>query len=119
MAKGKSSKKKSVGLIITILVVALGALAGFFATQKLTENDKFEIVGEQFVEVALNSEYNDEGAVVISFGKDISNKIIVENTVDTSVAGEYYVKYTVDDFRFKGVERYRVVTVVEDESESN
>ena len=43
MAKGKSSKKKSVGLIITILVVALGALAGFFATQKLTENDKFEI----------------------------------------------------------------------------
>ena len=57
--------------------------------------------------------------IVISFGKDISDKIFAENTIDNTTPGQYYIRYTVDNFRFKGVERYRIVKVVEVEDEND
>ena len=113
----KNSKKKSWALFISVLLIVIGGVGGFFAAHKLTAGDKFEIIGEKTIEITIGSEYIDEGAVAISFGKDISDKIKVDNTVDTSVAGQYYVRYTVDNFRFKGIERYRTVIVVEVENE--
>lgn len=118
MAKKKSTKM-SISLIITILALVVGAVCGYFLSQKLTENDKFEIIGEKVIEVEIGGSYQDEGAVVISFGKDISDKIIVETNVDYTTPGKYYIKYTVDNFRFKGIERYRTINVVEVEDESN
>lgn len=116
MAKKKSTKM-TFSLILTLLLLAVGAVCGYFVAQKITKNDKFEIIGERIIEIEVGEEYTDEGAVAISFGKNLSNKIIVENTVDNTVVGEYYIKYTVDNFRFKGVARYRIVKVVEVENE--
>lgn len=117
MAKKKSTKM-SVSVIVTILALVIGAVCGYFVSQKLTENDKFEIVGEKVIEVEVGGTYEDEGAIVISFGKDLSDKIKTETNVDYSTEGQYYIKYTVDNFRFKGIERYRIIKVVGVEDES-
>ena len=116
MAKKKSAKM-SVSLIVILLLVAVGAVCGYFTAQKLTENDKFEIIGERIIEVQVGGTYEDEGAVAVSFGKDLSDKIIVENVVDFNTPGQYYIRYTVDNFRFRGIERYRIINVVEAENE--
>lgn len=113
----KRKSKKSFGLIFCVILIAIGAVCGYFVSQKVTENDKFEIVGEKVIEVEVGGTYTDEGAVVISFGKNLSSKIKTENNIDFSTAGQYYIKYTVDNFRFKGVARYRIIKVVEVQNE--
>lgn len=118
MAKKKSTKM-SITLIVILLLLAVGAVAGYFTAQKITEKDKFVLIGEKTVEVEVGGSYQDEGAIVISFGKDISDKVKVDSSnVDYTTVGEYYIKYTVDNFRFKGIERYRIIKVVEVEDES-
>lgn len=119
MAKGKS-KKKGTGLIAVIVLLAIGGVAGFFTAKHITRNDVFEIIGEQTITLSVGETYQDEGAKAISFGKDISSKIVSETNVDYSTVGTYYIKYTVDDIRYRGIERYRVIVVeaseVSDES---
>ena len=115
MAKRKNSKKKkqSIALYVCAVIIAIGAICGYVISQKITANDKFEIVGEKTIEVTVGETYVDQGAIVVSFGKDISNKIIVEDNIDYTTPGSYYIKYQVNDFRFKDVVRYRVIKVVE------
>lgn len=112
----KKSKKMSISLFITLLVVVVGAVCGFFVTQKITENDKFEIIANKEIEIKVGEEYIDnlDEVVVISFGKDISDKVVSESNFDNSVPGQYYIKYTVNNFRFKGIERFRIINVVEE-----
>lgn len=118
MAKKKSTKM-SISLIVILIILIVGAVAGYFVAKKVTEDDKFVLVGEKVIEVEVGGSYEDEGAIVISFGKDISDKVKVDTSnVDYSTVGEYYIKYTVDNFRFKGIERYRIIKVVEAEDES-
>ena len=117
MAKKKSTKM-SISLIVTLFLLAVGVVCGYFVTQKITENDKFEINGEKVVEVEVGGSYEDtEGVTVISFGKDLSKLVKTETNVDFSTPGQYYIKYTVDNFRFKGIERFRIIKVVEVEDE--
>ena len=119
MTKGKS-KKQSISLIAVIVLLAIGGVAGFFTAKHITRNDVFEIIGEQTIILSVGETYQDEGARAISFGKDISSKIVSETNVDYSTVGTYYIKYTVDDIRYRGIERYRVIVVeaseVSDES---
>ena len=65
--------------------------------------------------------YNDRGATVIEFGKDISDKVTVETnmqdlgggkyTADTTVPGKYYIKYTVESHKYGEVCRIRTFVV--------
>ncbi|MBQ8909259.1 MAG: DUF5011 domain-containing protein [Clostridia bacterium] len=109
----KKHVKKKPWLILLVFVIALGAVGGFFAADYLTKNDTFEIIGEQTIYLNVGQKYEDEGAKVISFGRDVSHKIKSENTIDESQPGEYYIKYSIDDFRFGKVCRYRYVIVQE------
>lgn len=110
--------KKSNPLLVLFFVFVFGGLGlgGYFFANHLTRNDKFEIVGEKTINLSFGSRYEDEGAVAISFGKDISSKIIVEDNIDYAVPGQYYIKYTVDDIRYKGICRYRVIVIGEVEN---
>ena len=110
----------SISLIISVLCIVVGAVAGYFTLQKLTENDVFEITANKVVEINVGEEYIDnlEEVKVISFGKDISNKVKSESNLDNTTPGQYYIKYTVNDFRFKGNERFRIIKVVEVENEN-
>lgn len=109
----KVAKKHPFGTIIVLVVFVLAVLGGYFTCKVLTKNDVFEVIGEKTIEIVVGGEYQDEGAKAISFGRDISSNIQTENNIDNTVAGLYFIKYTVDDIRYKGVVKYRYVEVVE------
>ena len=108
----KKSKRSSIILSLICIFILIGGVCGYFVSRKLTENDKFEIIGEKIIEVNIGESYTDEGAIAISFGKDVSDKIKTESNVDYTTEGVYYIKYSVDNLRFKGIERYRTIKVL-------
>lgn len=110
-SRRQDSKKFNVLVFILLISLVLGAGIGYFIGFTLIKNDKFIINGESTIEIYIGQTYEDEGATAISFGKDVSNKIKTENNINTAEEGQYYIKYTVDNIRYKGVERYRVIIV--------
>lgn len=66
--------------------------AGF--TQKTTY-PSLELLGNNPLAIAIGSEYKDAGVKSELFGKDVSDKVEIESTVNTSGGGVYSVKYTV------------------------
>lgn len=116
----KLAKKVSPVLLFVFAVVVIGfAVGGYFLGGHMIKNDKFEIIGEKTITLTLGDEpYQDEGAVAISFGKDITSQIVVETNVDYTVAGQYYIRYSVDNVRYKGVYRYRTIIINEVEAEN-
>ena len=107
------SKKNMIIIMIAITFLVLFAVGGFFACRTLTQNDKFEILGEKNITIQLGQEYQDEGAIAIFLGKDISNQIKVEDNIEIEKPGTYYIKYSIDNIFYKNVFRYRYITVVE------
>jgi hypothetical protein len=108
----KSIKKTNkLTLFFTALFLVVGCVGGFFGYKTITQNDTFEIVGNKQITLSVGDLYVEQGAKIVSFGKDISSKVIIEGTVDTTTAGEYAITYSVDDFLFKGVKKVRVVVV--------
>lgn len=115
-AGGRTNKSKMM-LIAMVIVFIVGGVCGYFVTNYITRNDKFEILGEKNIVLVLGEEYGEEegtaGAVVISFGRDISDKVVAESNIDYEAVGDYYIRYSVDDIRFRGVYRYRYIEIVE------
>lgn len=113
--KGRSGKETKPPIFLTALVIIalLFAVGGFFTFKILTKEDEFVLIGDKNITLNIGDEYIDAGAKVISFGRDYSEQIEVESNVDTSVAGDYFVKYTIKSTRFKNVVRYRYVIVEE------
>lgn len=118
MAKAKKEIEKAVRkhrviIFLFVLIFAGLGVGGFFVAKHITRNDKFEIVGEKTINLTMGQTYEDEGAVAISFGKDVSAKIKVEDNIDYATPGQYYIKYTVDDVRYKEICRYRIIIISE------
>lgn len=111
--KKKNQPKKSTFLTVLMVIILIFGGGGFLTFNLLTKNDEFSIIGEKNITLTVGDAYVEQGAKIISFGSDKSESVIVESTVDTSVAGEYYVKYSSSDYRFKNVIRYRYVVVEE------
>lgn len=114
----KSKKKETIQLskktkIVAVLLLFVGIICGVFTTYIYTKNDTFELIGNIEIELNINDKYEDPGAKAIAFGKDISDLIIKTGEVDTSIADDYVIKYTVNNFRFKNYTLYRKVTVKE------
>ena len=118
-SKPRAKQKASIKLILLFLVFAACVVGGYFTCQAICKNDKFEIIGSKTIILTLGESYQDEGAIAIAFGKDISSKIETNDNIDFQTPGSYYIKYTIDNLRYKGVERYRQIIIeeVSDESE--
>ena len=112
-SKTKKTQKMPVFLTTLLIIAIIFGAGGFFTFRLLTQNDEFTIVGDKQITLTVGDEYVEQGVKIVSFGKDKSSQVVIENTIDTSVAGKYYVKYTAKDYRFKDVVRYRYVTVEE------
>ena len=110
----KQRKNHPVAFLLVALFLVLGALGGYFTLKYLTKDDVFKILGEQTVVLNVGENFVDGGVKIVAFGKDISDnvKIEIDENFDKNVAGRYYVKYTVDNLRFKGVIKYRYIDVV-------
>ncbi len=93
----------------------MGLVVGWISYKSVTKNDTFILIGQKEITLNVGDVFVDEGVKVISFGNDISNSVKVEGEVNTLKAGEYVLTYTVNNFKYNGVKKIRVVKVVENE----
>ena len=115
----KQKKAHPVAFLLVVLFLVVGAVAGYFVVQYLTKNDKFELIGKQTITLNIGETYEDEGAIAVSFGRDVSDRIVVETDIpenEIAEAGRYYIKYTIDDIRYSGVVKYRYIIYLEEET---
>ncbi len=116
-------KTHPITLLIGLVSLVVGIVAGYFASSFITKNDTFELVGESEVSFLVGSTgvYTDEGVTCISYGRDLSKNVVINTNMiknsdgtyafDTAEEGEYYIIYTIDDIKYKGIQRVRVITV--------
>ena len=116
--------KKKTGLRwIALIFLAMGFSVGYFGAEYLCSSDCFYINGDTHITVQQGTDYTyyEEGATIISFGRDLSTDVIIETDliatengtypIDTSKAQTYTITYTIDDLRYHGVKKVRFITV--------
>lgn len=109
---------------ICLLALLGGAYFGAYAYGYICSDDCFDLQGKKEYSVAINSQdfiYQEDGVKIIEFGRDISESVVSETnmtdlgggryTADTSVAGRYYIKYTVNSPKYSKVTRIRTFVV--------
>lgn len=101
-------KKKVIFIFIIDIVLIVIALIIYNPFLKLNLNGKSE------VEIAFGSKYQEDGVIASYFGKDLSNKVFIENNVDLSNIGTYEIKYVLKH-GFSVRVKNRVVKVVDKE----
>ena len=99
-------------LVLALLFLIIGAVIGVVGSWFITKNDKFVLNGEKTITLAVGESYTEQGATVISFGKDVSDKVVISgDELDTSIDGEYQLVYKIDDFRYKDYQLVRTIIV--------
>ena len=108
-------------LICSILFLIIGAGLGYYSVTTFTQNDTFEIIGEQTITLNIGDTYSDQGAKAIEFNKDISSMIVTEgiDDVDTSKRGVYTITYTLNSTRYKMIKHYRYIIVNTESGDNN
>lgn len=121
----KAVKKVGVkGLLIALLVLAIGVGAGIGAFYLFCKNDEFVILGTEELTITLDEKYTDEGVKIVAFGKDIKDKVIITTNLKVDENGDfyaeevgtYYIKYTTNELKYGSIfkiQKIRLVTVVE------
>lgn len=109
----KAVKKSHKGvLLLALLFLVIGAAAGAAVSWFMTKDDRFVLNGEKEITLAVGEAYEEQGAEVISFGRDISENVVISgDTVDESTEGVYQIVYSVEDLRWGEYQLVRVVTV--------
>ncbi len=114
--RGKNKQKLSFFWTFLLILFVGGCVGGYYVGDHLTKNDKFEINGDRIIYRYVGESYEDEGATATAFGKKLSDeKIKAENNINMHEPGQYHIKYTVNHIRFRGVNRYRIIVVLEPE----
>ena len=89
--------KKKIFYIITVilLLVIIGVTAFLIYKNEEKKNNvpQISLIGENNITLALNETYIEKGATAFRNKKDITNNIIINGNVDTSVPGTYMVEY--------------------------
>lgn len=130
----RSIKKLGIkAILIILLVTIIGAAIGAGVCWYLSLDDEFVIIGKDEITLTLKSEnemwginncYHDEGVKVVSFGRDVSDKVHIETDLKQNLDGSYYadeigtyyIIYKVDDIKYgkiSTVQRIRLITFVE------
>ena len=121
----KIKKISPTALIISFLLLIGGACGGWFGTQFITKNDCFTLIGKDEITKVVGQSYVDQGVNVISFGKDLKDKVKVETnltknqdgTYTSNEVGTFYMIYTVDSIKYGTifkVQKIRLITFVEE-----
>ncbi len=134
--RSSARRAKSLGvkaLLIILLVTIIGGAIGVGACWFVTRNDCFTIIGNDEITLTLRAEgeeissrnsYIDEGVKVVSFGRDVADKVHIETDLKQNPDGSYtadeigtyYIIYKVDDIKYGKiftVQRIRLITFVE------
>ena len=121
----RNLNKLSAGAIfIAVLLLAFGAVGGYFGVKFITKNDCFVLNGNDEITLQIGETYADEGAKIISFGKDVSSDITIETNLKKNPDGElyaeeegtYYIVYKSTNLKYGTifkVQKIRLITFVE------
>lgn len=136
-AKKKANKTiKKLGfkaILIVLLVTIIGGAIGTGVCWFLTRDDCFTIIGKDEITLTLRGDgeeinsfnsYYDESVKVVSFGRNVSDKVYIETNLKQNddgsyyadEIGTYYIIYKVDDIKYGKiftVQRIRLITFVE------
>lgn len=107
-------KAHTATVVLAILFFVIGCIGGVIVSMQLTKNDKFELNGEKTVYLEIGEKYIEQGVTVISFGKDVSDKITTGGdfgAMNTDIEGVYQIVYKIDDLRWGDYQRVRTVIV--------
>ncbi len=114
-AAEKAVKKTHIAtVVLTVLFFVIGCVGGVIISMQFTKNDKFELIGDKTVFLEIGEKFVEPGVTVLSFGKDVSDKITVGGdfaTMDTNLEGVYQIVYKIDDLRWGDFQRVRTVIV--------
>lgn len=81
-------------------------------TKKPTTPPTITLKGDKTITIYIGSNYNDPGySAKDSLGKDITSKVKVTSNINTSIAGVYYVSYSVTDDYGNSSNATRKITV--------
>lgn len=107
----KTQKIGTTAAVLGCAISALVCLSGII-TAALCDKPVFSVLGENEMVIPVFSEYVDSGAAASFRDKDLSDKITVNGSVDTSKVGDYNIEY---DFTHRGHYFYgaRRVSVVD------
>ena len=121
----KTVKTMNTGiLMISVLFLVVGVAIGSYSAAALTENDCFALLGPKEITIKVNDSFNyqDEGVKIVSFGRDISNQVVINTSlpkdeqgkyiVDTSTPGIYTITYTVNDIKYGHIQRIRSIRIL-------
>ncbi|MBQ9854211.1 MAG: DUF5011 domain-containing protein [Bacilli bacterium] len=90
-------------LIFTIIVIIL-----LFNKKEKKSTFYLELIGNNDIVLYQDAEFTDPGFKAYdSEGNDLSNLVTVNNSVNSSVVGEYYISYILDELYLE-----RIVTVI-------
>lgn len=95
-----------VGVVVLLVVLLAAALPFILAKPELT------LSGEQEMQLPYQQEYTEPGIQATLRGKDISDRIKVEGSVDPSVLGDYELTYSVE-YQGKTYSEKRMVHVAD------
>ena len=78
---------------------------------RVTHFAQLDLLGDDLVEINVGDTYKEPGFVATEAGEDISSKVVVSGTVDTSVPGFYDLNYSVSNVDGFAVSATRTVMV--------
>lgn len=100
-------------LIIMALFVVTGLIVGYFASAYITKSEYFELNGDSTITLNVGDTYEELGASANVLFRDVTEKITISGSVDTTTAGEYYIIYKLDEIRYKDYALIRTIIVQE------
>ncbi len=123
-AKKELKKLGAVAIVCAVVFLIVGAVGGFFGVKYLIKDDVFVLNGQDEITLELGKTYKDEGAKVIAFGKDESDKVEIETNLKiddngnyyADEAATYYMVYKVKNLKYGSiikVQKIRLITFVE------
>ena len=120
----KIVKKISIGGVVAILLcLVVGAIGGVVALKVVTKNDTFELNGTKEFKYDVGDEitYTEEGYKVVSFGRDLTDKVEIKTNlkqndqgvyyIENAEEGEYFIIYTVNSKKYGKVQKFRTFVV--------
>lgn len=90
--KKRNNRKKKIIVSIFLILVILGV--SMFVHSVTDKKVEMSLNGDDYVEIELNSEYEEKGANAKIEDEDMSDKIVIDGQIDTSKIGEYEIKYS-------------------------
>lgn len=125
----KSANKvaKTVGakvLLFGLVFLFVGLFFGAGTWWIVCRNDCFELLGQEEVCLTVEERYQDEGAKIISFGKNIADEYFIDTNLEiddngnffSDEVGTFFIKYYTKDFKYGKlfkIEKIRLITFVE------